>query len=39
MDFLNLAQCLQFLQDLVDIQRDIAEFDGAIAQIVQARKR
>ncbi len=39
MDFLNLAQCLQFLQDLVDIQRDIAEFDGAIAQVVQARRR
>ncbi len=39
MDFLNPAQRLQFLQHLVDIQRDIAEFDGAIAQAVQARRR
>ncbi len=40
MDFLNPAQCLQlFLQHLVDLQRDIAEFDGAIAQVVQARRR
>ncbi len=39
MDFLNPAQRLQFLQHLVDIQRDIAEFDGAIAHVVQARRR
>ncbi len=39
MDFLNPAQRLQFLQYLVDIQRDIAKFDGAIAQVVQARRR
>ncbi len=39
MDFLNPAQRLQFLQQLVDIQRDIAKFDGAIAQVVQARRR
>ncbi len=39
MDFLNPTQRLQFLQYLVDIQRDIAEFDGAIAQVVQARRR
>ncbi len=38
MDFLNPAQRLQFLQHLVDIQRDIAQFDGAIAQVVQARR-
>ncbi len=31
MDFLNPAQSLQFLQHLVDIQIDIAEFDGVIA--------
>ncbi len=39
MDFLNPAQCLQFLQHLVDIQRNIAQFDGAIAQVVPARRR
>ncbi len=39
MDFLNLAQRLQFLQHLADIQRDIVEFYGAIAQVVQARRR
>ncbi len=39
MDFLHPAQHLHFLQHLIDIQRDIAEFDGAIAQVVQARKR
>ncbi len=39
MDFLNPAQHLQFLQHLVDLQRDIAEFDGDIAQVVQARQR
>ncbi len=38
MNFLNPAQRLQFLQHLVDIQRDIAQFDGAIAQVVQARR-
>ncbi len=31
MDFLNPDQRLQFLQHLVDIQRNIAQFDGAIA--------
>ncbi len=31
MNFLNPAQHLQLLQHLVDIQRDIAEFDSAIA--------
>ncbi len=36
MDCLYPAQRLQCLQHLVDIQRDIAEFDGAIAQVVQA---
>ncbi len=39
MDFLNPDQCLQFLQHFVDIQRNIAQFDGAIAQVVQARRR
>ncbi len=39
MDFLNPEQPLHFLQHLVDIQRDIAQFDGAIAQVVQARRR
>ncbi len=39
MDFLNPDQCLHFLQHLVDIQRDIAQFDGAIAQVVQTRRR
>ncbi len=39
MVFLNHEQCLHFLQHLVDIQRDIAQFDGAIAQVVQARRR
>ncbi len=39
MDFLNPDQRLQFLQHLVDIQRDIEQFDGAIAQVVQARRR
>ncbi len=39
MDFLNPAQCLQFLQHLVDIQRYIDQFDGAIALVVQARRR
>ncbi len=39
MDFLNPVQRLQFLQHLVDIQRDIADFDGAITQVVQARRR
>ncbi len=39
MDFLSPAQHLQSLQHLVDLQRDIAEFDDAIAQVVQARRR
>ncbi len=39
MDFLNPAQRLQFLQYLVDLQRDIAEIDGDIEQVVQARRR
>ncbi len=39
MDFLNPTQCLQFLQHLVDIQIYISEFDGAIVQVVQARRR
>ncbi len=39
MDFLNPAQHLQFLQHLVHIQRDIVEFEGAITQVVQARRR
>ncbi len=39
MDFLNPDQRLQFLQHVLDIQRYIAQFDGAIAQVVQARRR
>ncbi len=39
MDFLNPAQRFQFLQHLIDIQKDISEFNGAIAQVVQARRR
>ncbi len=39
MDFRNPAQRLQFLQHLVDLQRDIVENDAAIAQVVQARRR
>ncbi len=39
MDFLNPVQRLQFLQHLVDILRDIAEFGGVIAQVVHARRR
>ncbi len=39
MDFLNPDQHLQFLQHLVDIKRDIAQFDGVIAQVVQVRRR
>ncbi len=35
MDFLNHAQRLQFLQHLVDIKKDIVEFDDAIAQFVR----
>ncbi len=39
MDFLNQAQHLQFLQHLLDLQRDIVVNDAAIAQVVQARRR
>ena len=39
MDFLNPQQRLQFLQHLVDIQRNIAIFDAGLGQIIQARRR
>ncbi len=38
MDFINPAQHLQFLQHLVDLQRDIADNDADIAQFACQKK-
>ncbi len=38
MDFLNPAQRWQFLQHLVDIQRDTAQFDGAMHRLCRPEK-